>query len=145
MPEELTMSRDMIRLMHAFFLPGVEAGEQAPWRPNMDVIRTPTGWVVKFELAGVRAEDIDLEALGRRLTLRGIRRDDVTAACAAEPKTALVHYRLEIAYSRFERSVELPCDLKRAAISTEYRDGMLLVRILPAQSGEGGRQEEANL
>jgi HSP20 family protein len=36
---------------------------------------------------------------------------------------------MEIAYSRFERSVELPCNLDRADITTEYRDGMLLVRI----------------
>jgi HSP20 family molecular chaperone IbpA len=36
---------------------------------------------------------------------------------------------MEIAYSDFERSLELPCDLGRADITTEYRDGILLVRI----------------
>jgi HSP20 family molecular chaperone IbpA len=36
---------------------------------------------------------------------------------------------MEIAYSRFERQVELPGDLQRAKIDTEFRDGMLLVRI----------------
>jgi HSP20 family molecular chaperone IbpA len=36
---------------------------------------------------------------------------------------------MEIAYSHFERSLELPCDLERADITTEFHDGMLLVRI----------------
>jgi HSP20 family protein len=115
------MSKDLIRLMHALFLPAREACQDAPWRPNMDVYRTPAGWLVKFELAGVRAEDIDLEVLGPRMTLKGLRRD-------TSPEGGS-YYRMEIVYSRFERSVELPCDLKRSRVTTEYRDGMLLVHV----------------
>jgi HSP20 family protein len=117
------MSKDLIRLMHALFLPAAEACQDAPWRPNMDVYRTATGWLVKFELAGVRAEDIDLHVLGGRMNLQGIRRD-------TSPEGGS-YYRMEIAYSRFERSVELPCDLKKSEVTTEYRDGMLLVHIQP--------------
>ena len=60
------MSKDLIRLMHALFLPG-RMPTRHPWRPNIDVYRTANGWLVKFELAGVRAEDIDLQVLGGRL------------------------------------------------------------------------------
>ncbi len=91
-------------------------------RPAVDVYRTRSGWLIKFELAGVRVEDIDLEVLSRRMTLRGVRRDLTTQEeCRC--------FQMEIAYSRFERSIELPCQLDRADIATEYRDGMLLVRI----------------
>jgi len=117
------MSKDLIRLMHALFLPAREACQDAPWRPNMDVYRTRAGWLVKFELAGVRAEDIDLQVLGTRMTLQGIRRDASPEGCS--------YYRMEIAYSRFERCVELPCDLNKARINTEFRDGMLLVHVRP--------------
>src|SRR5262245_53418715 len=123
------MSKDLIRLMHALFLPGVEACHDAPWQPNTDIYRTAGGWLVKFELAGVRAEDIDLQVLGQRMTVRGVRRDSVLEAAQKSGSASPVHYRMEIAYSRFERAVDLPCDLKKAAISTEYRDGLLLVRI----------------
>src|SRR5262245_25952821 len=123
------MSKDLIRLMHVLFLPGVEACQDAPWRPNMDVYRTKTGWLVKFELAGVRAQDIDLVVLGGQMTLRGVRRDSVLEAARKSGEPSPVHYRMEIGYSRFERSVELPCDLKRAEITPEYRDGLLLVHI----------------
>jgi HSP20 family molecular chaperone IbpA len=36
---------------------------------------------------------------------------------------------MEISYSAFERCMELPCDLQTADITSEYRDGMLVVRI----------------
>jgi HSP20 family protein len=114
------MSHDVIRLMRALFLPAGSALE-APWRPAADVYRTPDGWAVKFELAGVRAEDIDLEVSGRILCLRGTRRD-----CA--PPGSQIHL-MEIAYSRFERTLTLPCDLDKADIQTSYRDGLLLVTI----------------
>jgi HSP20 family protein len=124
------MSDDLIRLMHALFLPGAEACQEGPWHPNTDVYRTRDGWLVKFELAGVRPEDINLQVLGPRMSLTGVRRD----ATASE---ACRSYRMEIAYSRFERSLELPCDLKQAEITSEYRDGMLLVRVTPQRKDEG--------
>jgi HSP20 family protein len=127
------MSKDLIRLMHALFLPGAEACQTAPWQPNTDVYRTAAGWLVKFELAGVRAEDIDLQVLGKHMTLRGVRRDGVLESAQRQGGPAPVHYRMEIAYSKFERTLELPCDLRRADITTEFRDGMLLVRIKPEQ------------
>jgi HSP20 family protein len=126
------MSRDLIRLMHALFLPGADAYEgPAPWRPLADVYRTATGWLVKFELAGVKADDIQLDVLGGTLTLRGIRRDGVLDAAVKSGERPPVHHLLEIGYSRFERRLELPCDLKAAEITTDLRDGLLLVRITP--------------
>src|SRR5262245_34253887 len=126
------MTKDLIRLMHAIFLPGAEdVPQQTPWQPHLDVYRTRDGWLVKFELAGVRPEDIALEALGGTRALSGRRRDCVLEegqTCGAAPP---VHYRMEISYSQFRRSIELPCDLKKAEIATDLRDGMLLVRITP--------------
>jgi HSP20 family protein len=115
------MSQDLIRLMNALFLPAVGSCREGPWCPAVDIYRTHNGWLVKFELAGVKADDIDLSAFGHCLTVRGVRRDTVTEECS--------YYRMEIDYSNFERSVELPCDLKRADIATDFRDGMLLVHI----------------
>src|SRR5579862_986055 len=103
------MSQDFIRLMHAFFLPATETTLVDPWKPAADIHRTRDGFFVKFELAGVRAEDIDLEVLGPRLTLRGIRRD-----CHREEGCRF--YLLEIAYSNFARTLEFPCNLERADI-----------------------------
>jgi HSP20 family protein len=116
------MSQDLIRLMHALFPPAVGTVPYVPWRPAADVYRTADGFFIKFELAGVRAEDIDLEVLGSRMTLRGTRRD-------CERQEGCRCYLMEISYSQFERTLDLPCNLERADISTSYRDGMLLVHI----------------
>jgi len=120
------MSQDLIRLMNALFLPAASACRKGSWCPAVDIYRTRSGWFVKFELAGVKANDIDLTALGNQLTIRGTRRNTIAEPCN--------YYRMEIDYSDFERSVELPCDLKRASITTDFRDGMLLVHI--QDSGE---------
>ncbi len=108
--------------MQPFFLATGRGMAEPIWRPAIDVYRCDYGWLVKFDLAGVRVEDISLEASGCRLTLRGCRRDWAT-------DEGLHHYLMEISYSHFERTVELPCELGSARLSTEYRDGMLLVRV----------------
>ena len=92
------------------------------WQPAADVYRTRDGWLVKFDLAGVRPEDIHVEAQGKRLTVKGVRRDcSIGEGCSS--------YTMEISYSQFQRSLELPVDLARAKLSSEYRDGMLLIHI----------------
>jgi HSP20 family protein len=116
------MPDDFIRLMHAFFLPTGRSCQGSRWCPPADVYKARDGWLVKLDLAGIDPHDLEVEAQGRRLTIRGTRRD-----CARQE--GLRHYQMEISYSHFERGLELPCDLDRAKISTDYRDGMLLVRI----------------
>jgi HSP20 family protein len=109
--------------MHILLPPAGKRVGDIFWQPAADVYRMPVGWLVKFELAGVRREDIDVTVQGRVLTVRGRRRDrcSVQEGCHC--------YTMEIAYDRFERSLELPCDLGSAAVDAEYRDGMLLVHI----------------
>ncbi len=90
------------------------------WCPSADVYRDMKGWLVKFDLAGVRSEDIQLNLNGRYLTIEGIRRD-WSIQKGQQP------YSMEIDYNRFARSVELPSNVENAQITTEYQDGMLLV------------------
>jgi len=116
------MSRELRRLMHALFLPAADRFREACWQPPVDVYQTRNGWLVKCDLAGVRPEDVHVHIDGRRLTVQGTRRD----SCTEEDCCC---YRMEISYSHFERTIELPTDLERARITTEYQYGLLLVRI----------------
>lgn len=116
------MASDLIRFMHALFLPASAPVRHAGWQPSADVYRTHYGWLVKLDVAGIRPEDVHIKVEGRRLWVHGTRRDwCVTEGCQ--------HYSMEISYSQFERSIALPVDLEQARVSTEYRNGMLLVRI----------------
>jgi HSP20 family protein len=116
------MSRDLIRLMQSFF-PAGEALPEATWRPAVDVYRTPKGWLLKFDLAGVRPEEVALTVEGCRVTIRGVRRDWLT-------EEGCTYYRMEITYNHFERSVELPCDVAPTRVETDYRHGLLLVHLI---------------
>lgn len=92
------------------------------WRPAVDVYRTAHGWLLKYELAGVSPNDVEVHVQGRTVTVRGIRRD----VRIEEDRQS---YSLEISYNQFERSLEMPCDLNLLDITTQYADGMLIVRL----------------
>jgi HSP20 family protein len=98
---------------------------QTYWRPAVDVYRTRSGWLLKFDLAGVRMEDVSVQVQGCRITVSGVRRDWLLEEDAS-------YYSMEIAYSRFERSVELPCDFANPRVTLEGRDGLLIVRVTEA-------------
>ncbi len=106
-----------------FFLVADTGEEDLVWQPRADIYRTRTGWLVKLELAGVRAEDIAIHARGSQLKISGTRRDFLI-------ESAWCCYSLEIAYSRFERLITLPCNLEAARIVTQYAHGMLLVNVI---------------
>jgi HSP20 family protein len=117
------MAGDFIRFQRSlFFMPAAQPASEPAWRPPTDIYRTPTGWRIKFDLAGVRPEDVRLTVNGNRLTVCGARRD-----CTLEEGCS--HYQMEISYSHFERCITLPTNLDRARLTLEHRDGMLLVHV----------------
>jgi HSP20 family protein len=88
------------------------------WEPATDIYRTAEGWVVKFDLAGVDPDDVTVRIVDHTLFVAGTRRDRTL-------KEGVWHYQMEITYSRFERSIQLPCDLAHARVETEYTNGLL--------------------
>jgi HSP20 family protein len=110
--------------MRSFLAAAGEGYRDPCWAPSVDVYRGATGWLAKFDLAGVCKDDVQLAVQGRRLTVRGSRRD----ATLIEGQVA---YSMEISYNRFERSIEMPFNVEQATVDVEYRDGMLLVHITP--------------
>ena len=103
-------------------------GQESAWRPPVDIYRVSWGWILKFELAGVRIEDVNVHVSSNTVTVRGVRRDYMV-------EEGCCHYAMEISYSNFDRSVELPDDLGSAKVRVDYRDGILFLRI--ALAGEG--------
>jgi HSP20 family protein len=95
----------------------------APWEPSADVYRTRDGWLLKFDLAGVRPDDVAVSVSGRRVTVSGVRRDTVV-------EDGCSYYAMEISYNRFERSLEMPVNLASARVTIEARNGLLLVRMI---------------
>lgn len=90
------------------------------WDPAADVYRTREGWIVKFELAGVSPDELEVEIEGDTLRVAGCRRDEVLTE-------AVSYQQLEITYSRFERVISFPCPIAGALIERRYKDGLLVL------------------
>ena len=111
------------------FLPAAAANRESYWLPGADIYSSRRGWLIKLDLAGVRQGDVAIKVPGNRLVVSGCRRDLMIGQ-------DWNHYSMEIAYTRFERAIELPCHLERAEISTELSDGMLLIYVMPGEDND---------
>ena len=101
-----------------------------PWTPSADVYRARNGWILKFDLAGVRLGDVTVSIRGRRVTISWFRRDWVV-------EEGCSYYSMEISYNQFERTIEMPSNLDNARVTLEARDGILLVRMMTEGSQNG--------
>jgi HSP20 family protein len=93
------------------------------WLPSADVYQTPEGWLVKVELAGVSAEDTEIEIQGNVLSIAGIRRDKMCTAVGVS------FHQLEITYSRFEKTLTFPASIEGASIEHNFDNGLLIIRL----------------
>jgi HSP20 family protein len=90
------------------------------WEPATDIYQTKEGWVVKMDLAGVKPDDLTVKIVDGLLYVTGTRRDRTL-------REGVWHYQMEITYSRFERTIQLPCSLADATITSEYDNGLLTI------------------
>jgi HSP20 family protein len=92
------------------------------WYPSADVYQAPDGWVVKIELAGVSAEEIEIDIQGNQLYIAGCRRDKTCAV-------GMSFQQMEITYSRFEKTLEFPASIEGAKLEHNFTDGLLLIHL----------------
>ena len=118
------MNKDVQKLMRAFFDAEAHPLGKSCWKPAMDVYQGEGRWLLKFDLAGVRPEDIRLVVDGYSLTIQGIRHD-LAILTNQQPQS------MEISYNSFERKIELPFPVEHARLTHDFRDGMFLVLIEP--------------
>ena len=114
--------RDKPRQLLSFLFPALQAEQETCWRPSVDIYRVRDEWLLKFDLAGVSPEDVSVTVQGCRVSVSGIRRD-----CLAEQVDG--YYSMEIAYNRFERTVELPCEFVNPNVALESDNGILIIRV----------------
>ena len=95
------------------------------WYPAADVYETPEGWLVKVELAGVSAEDVQFDIQGNQLYIAGCRRD---RSCAA----GVTYQQMEITYSHFEKTLRFPASIDGALVEHNFENGLLIIHLKKA-------------
>lgn len=88
--------------------------------PLADIEETTDAYLVEVELPGVKREDIDIEIAGRRLTVRGERK---------EKERVGILRRRERTVGRFHYEVTLPGDVEEGAVEAHLDEGVLVVRL----------------
>jgi HSP20 family protein len=93
------------------------------WSPSVDIFETENEVVIKAELPGMEAKDIDIKLENNVLMLRGDRRFE------KETKNENYH-RVERSNGNFTRSFSLPAFVDDSKVHAEYKNGLLRI-VLP--------------
>jgi HSP20 family protein len=97
-------------------------GQSSTWLPSVDVWETENELVLSFDLPGIDEDAIAVELDDDVLTVSGER--ERTSEHSGER-----FYRFERRFGTFSRSVTLPPGVKEEAITADYRNGVLEIRI----------------
>lgn len=115
----LRLQRDLDRI---FGQPSSDFGLAGPSVfPPINVFSDKTGVIVRAEVPGLKAEDLNLDVEASRLTLSGERKFDSRQDGG--------YHRRERRGGKFSRTLRLPTDLETQEATAELSDGILTVRI----------------
>jgi HSP20 family protein len=116
------LHREMDRLWDEFFGPGRKAFQplEAKWSPAVDVSETADKVVIKAEVPGMEAKDIEISLSGDVLTFKGEKKSE------REEKKENYHL-VERSYGSFTRSLRLPAAVDADKIEAKYKQGVLSI------------------
>ncbi|TQV76709.1 Hsp20/alpha crystallin family protein [Aliikangiella marina] len=93
---------------------------ETSWKPLVDVTEDASEYLIKAELPEVKKEDIHVTSNNGYLTISGERK--------FEKEDKKLH-TMERFYGSFERSFNLPDDVREEDINAEFKDGLLTLHL----------------
>lgn len=125
MRELETLSRrmdDMFdRLTREFFGPSWwdrPRMETATWEPAIECHLENGNLIVKVDLPGIEAKDVNISVLGNQLTIEGERK-------RGKKEEEAGYFYEELPYGKFARKLTLPEGIDADKITTAYKNGVL--------------------
>jgi HSP20 family protein len=99
------------------------------WLPSVDISETKDNLVIKAELPGLEAKDIDVSMSGDVLIIKGEKKME------EEKKDEHYHFRERYAGS-FQRSLKLPAGVKSDDIGATFKNGVLTITLPKAEEAK---------
>ena len=93
---------------------------------TIDVYQTDSEIVIKSTIAGVTADDLDVNITNDMVTIKGKREDDTK-------ESGRDYYYQECYWGSFSRSIILPVDIEAENATAEIKDGILTIRLPKAE------------
>ena len=127
----LGMQKDINRMFEDFFRGGLEDTNlmTSSWSPAVDLAETGEEFLAKVELPGVDKNDIKITMENNVLTIRGEKQQE-------KKEKDVNFHRVERYYGSFQRSFELPGNVKNDKIDAEFNDGILTIRMPKAEEAK---------
>ena len=118
-----SLRREMDRLWENFFgeRPLTRIWERE-WIPSLEMSETKDNFVVKAEVPGINAKDIDISLTGDVLTIKGEKKQE-------KDETEEDYHLVERSYGSFSRSVRLPAEVESDRIKASYKNGILNITL----------------
>lgn len=107
------------------------------WAPALEVVEKEGNLIARFELPGLKKEEIAVTVNEEGLTVTGERKRE-------EEKKTQNWYRTERTYGKFVRTVPLPAGVNTAAVKATFHNGMLelVIPLPPAAVAAAPRRVE---
>jgi HSP20 family protein len=99
------------------------------WTPRMDLSETKDALVVRTEIPGIDAKDVQISLQDQVLTIKGEKKQE------KEEKDEH-HYRIERSYGAFARSLRLPAPVEREKVTAKFKSGLLTITLPKAPSAK---------
>ena len=122
---------EMVRLFDSFWsdLPMEWSQRGWPsfgWQPAMDVEETDKQVLVRAEIPGVKADDLDVSIQHGALVISGEKKE-------SEERKEKGYLYQERRYGSFRREISLPSAVDEQNVKAEYKDGVLHVTLEKSQ------------
>ena len=126
-----SLKDEMDRLFDRFTEPKwAEFPALGDWAPSLDLSETKDALMVKLEVPGMDAKDIQISLQESLLTIKGEKKHE------KEEKDER-YYRMERAYGEFTRSVRLPVAVDGSKVAASFKNGLLTVTLPKTPAAKG--------
>jgi HSP20 family protein len=123
-------SEDMERLFEGFWNDPASSGS---WSPPVEIIERDGHLVVRTDLPGMKAEDVQVAVEDDRLNVKGQRKQEFKNEQEG-------YYHSERSYGSFYRCIPLPDGVDADNVKARFEDGVLEIRMpAPHEKKERGR------
>lgn len=115
------MRREMDRMFDDFFTGRrmmLPSGDHQPWLPSVDLVDSEKEFTLKFDLPGLEANDLEIEANASEISIKGERKEE------KEIKRENYYYK-ERSFGGFSRVVPLPSEIKPEEVKSSFKNGVL--------------------
>jgi HSP20 family protein len=100
------------------------------WVPSLDLSETTDALVLKMEVPGMDAKDVQVSLQENLLTVKGERKQE-------KEETGEQYHQVERRHGAFTRSVRLPVGVDGSKVNATFKNGLLVVTMPKTPAAKG--------